>query len=84
MTSGRESVLRASPGDRLIVRRHHLDEHDRDGEILAVLGEDGSPPFTVRWEDDGHVSTLFPGSDATVEHFQHTQPAAKKKKGKGG
>jgi len=23
----------------------------------------------VRWED-GHVGELFPGSDATVQHFQ--------------
>jgi len=71
VTSGTDSQLRAKPGDRLIVRRHHLGELDRDGEILEVLGPDGSPPFTVRWSDDGHVSTLFPGSDATVEHFEH-------------
>lgn len=82
MTSGRESVLRASPGDRLVVRGHHLGEHDRDGEILETLGEAGSPPFKVRWSDDGHESTLFPGSDATVEHFPHgKRPAAKTRKG---
>ena len=61
--------LRASPGDRLVVRGHHLGEQDRDGEILAVLGEHGRPPYLIRWSDDGHVSRLFPGSDASVEHF---------------
>jgi hypothetical protein len=64
-----ESVLRASPGDRLIIQRHHLGEPDRDGEILEVLGENGEPPFLVRWED-GHEAELFPGSDAVVQHFQ--------------
>ena len=83
MTSGRDSVLRAGPGDRLVIRRHHLGEHDRDGEILDVLGEGGTPPYKVRWSDDGHVSTLFPGSDATVEHFDHDQQSASTK-GKGG
>jgi len=69
MASQNESVLRASPGDRLIIQGHHVGEPDRDGEILEVLGKDGAPPFVVRWED-GHVGELFPGSDATVQHFQ--------------
>lgn len=61
--------LRASPGDRLIIRGHYQGEPQRDGEILKVLGEDGGPPFVVRWSDDGHVSEFFPSSDASVEHF---------------
>ena len=40
----------------------------RDAEILEVLGENG-PPYHVRWESDGHESIIYPGSDATVEHF---------------
>jgi Domain of unknown function (DUF1918) len=68
MTSSSDSVLRASPGDRLVIRGHHLGEPDRDGEILEVLGNDGAPPYLVRWED-GHVGELFPGSDANVQHF---------------
>lgn len=60
--------LRARPGDRLVVRGPHVGERERDGEILDVLGEDGLPPYLVRWSDDGHVSRLFPGSDAYVEH----------------
>jgi hypothetical protein len=34
-----------------------------------VLGDDGAPPFVVRWQDDGHVSRLYPGSDAYVEQL---------------
>jgi hypothetical protein len=64
------SVLRAAPGDRFVVRGHHLGEPERDGEILEVLGEHGAPPYRVRWED-GHTSEVFPGPDAYVQHFEH-------------
>jgi hypothetical protein len=61
--------LRASVGDRIVIRQHRVGDVVRDGEILEVHGEDGRPPFVVRWSDDGHVSTFFPGSDAYIEHF---------------
>ena len=64
-----EASLMASPGDRIVVRGHRLGDGARDGEILAVLGQNGRPPYLVRWSDDGHVSRLFPGPDAFVEHF---------------
>jgi hypothetical protein len=25
----------------------------------------------VRWEDTGHETLFFPGSDAVVQHFEH-------------
>lgn len=65
--------LRAAPGDRLVIRGHHAGEPERDAEILDV-GEDGAPPFLVRWQDDGRVSRSYPGSDAYIEHFEH-EPA---------
>jgi hypothetical protein len=61
--------MRASPGDRLIIKGHRVGEPDRDAEILEVRGEDGGPPYFVRWEDDGHEGLFFPGTDAEVEHF---------------
>ena len=67
------SELRAAPGDRISIKGHHVGEHERDGEILEVLGEDGAPPYLVRWEDDGHVSEFFPSSDAHVKHFKRKQ-----------
>ena len=69
--SGKHHTLSAEPGDRLIVHGHHTGEPVRDGEILEVLGDAGGPPYVVRWEDDGHVSRLYPGSDAYVQHFEH-------------
>lgn len=62
-------------GDRLIVHGHHLHEHDRDGEILEVRGADGSPPYLVRWGDTGHTALVFPGPDASVQHFEHAPDA---------
>lgn len=61
--------LRADIGDRLVIRGHHLGEPDRDAEILEVRGDDRTAPFLVRWQDDGRVSLLYPGSDARVEHL---------------
>jgi hypothetical protein len=68
------SMLRAQPGDRLVIRAHHSDEAEHDGEILEVLGEDGAPPYLVRWEEDGHVSRLYPGSDAYVQRLHGDAP----------
>jgi hypothetical protein len=67
MSTGRTAaVVRA--GDRLVVRAHRQGDIPRDAEILEVLGENG-PPYRVRWQSDGHESIVFPGSDATIEHF---------------
>jgi Domain of unknown function (DUF1918) len=59
--------MRAQVGDRLVVRRHRVGEPDRTAEILEIKGDDGQPPYVVRWSD-GHVSLMFPGSDAFLEH----------------
>ncbi len=64
--------MKAAIGDRLIVKGHHVGEHDRDGEILEIHGDDGDPPFLVRWSDDGHVGLVYPGPDALVEQFSHS------------
>ena len=61
--------MKAAEGDRIVVRAHHVGEHDRDGEVLEVHGEDGGPPFLVRWSDDGHEGLFYPGTDAVVEHY---------------
>lgn len=37
----------------------------REGEILEVHGQDGAPPYVVRWSD-GHEGLMFPGPDAHV------------------
>lgn len=66
-----EGALTAQAGDRLVIRGHHLGELERDAEILEARGPGGSAPFLVRWEDTGHTTLLYPGSDARVQHL-HT------------
>jgi hypothetical protein len=60
--------MRAQTGDGLLVRGHHVGEHDRQAVIIEVHGADGAPPYVVRWED-GHESVFFPSSDAFIEHL---------------
>jgi len=72
MYSGR-SDLRAGPGDRLVIAGRQVGDPGRDAEVLEVLGRDGAPPYIVRWEEDGHVSRFYPGSDASIQHFEHTR-----------
>jgi len=59
-------IMQATVGDRLVVRGHNVGEHDRIGEIIEIGASDGTPPYTVRWDEDGHVGLVFPGPDATV------------------
>ena len=63
--------MQARVGDRIVIRGHRVGEPIRDGEILEVRGPDGGPPSIVRWEDTGHETLFFPGSDALIEHLAH-------------
>jgi hypothetical protein len=40
----------------------------RDARIIGTPHPDGSPPYLVRWSDDGHEALVFPGPDAVIEH----------------
>ncbi len=62
--------MRASVGDRIVVKSKHVGENPRDGEVIEVHGTDGAPPFLVRWED-GHEGLVFPGPDTVIEHLEH-------------
>jgi len=63
--------MNANVGDRIVIKGHHIGDHDRDGVVLEVHGADGGPPFLVRWEGDGHETLFFPGPDAVVQQFAH-------------
>lgn len=64
----------AEVGDHLIVPGTHVGEAGRDGEVIEVSHEDGSPPYLVRWEDSGRETLFFPGPNAVVHHFTHPSP----------
>lgn len=62
--------MKARVGDMIVIKGHRLDEPDRTGEIVEVGGEDGAPPYLVRWDDtDGRSHFFFPGPDAEVRHL---------------
>ncbi len=66
--------MQAEVGDKLIVRGHRVGDPERKGVITEVQGANGAPPYQVRWSD-GHESSLYPSSDAIVEHVPR-QPGA--------
>lgn len=57
--------MRASPGDRLLVRERRAGEGDREALIVAVWSEYGRPPYVVRWPD-GSENILFPATVDTL------------------
>ena len=59
--------MQAHKGDRIVVRGRNVGMHVRDGEVVDVPHEDGSPPYRVRWSDDDHETLMYPGPDAYVE-----------------
>lgn len=59
--------MQATIGDRIVVRGRHVGEQERRGEIVEVQGADGTPPYVVRWDRDGHQGLVFPGPDTRIE-----------------
>ena len=57
--------MQAQVGDRILVEGRTVGTKRRDGEVIEVRGEDGAPPYVVRWSD-GHEGLTFPGPDAHV------------------
>jgi Domain of unknown function (DUF1918) len=57
--------MHAQVGDSLVAESNKVDTPARHGEILEVRGEDGAPPYVVRWSD-GHEGLVYPGADAHV------------------
>ncbi len=64
----------AQPGDVLVVRGPNTTTPDREGYILEVRHVDGTPPYKVRWSDDGHEALVFPGPDAFVRQVHRESP----------
>jgi hypothetical protein len=58
-------MVQAHVGDQLVVEGRTVGVQRREGEVIEVRGEDGAPPYVVRWSD-GHEGLTFPGPDAHV------------------
>ncbi|MFE0252356.1 pyridoxamine 5'-phosphate oxidase family protein [Streptomyces sp. NPDC059010] len=60
--------MRAHLGDQLVIESPATGATRRDGEIVGLHHEDGTPPYDVRWSDTDEVTLVFPGPDAHVQH----------------
>ncbi len=59
--------MKAQTGDRLIMKGTHVGDRQRVGVVIEIRGENGTPPYLVRWQDNGHETLCFPGADARIE-----------------
>jgi hypothetical protein len=66
--------MRAHLGDQLVIESQKTGATRRDGEIVGLHHEDGTPPYDVRWSDTDEVTLVFPGPDAHIRHVEHGQP----------
>jgi len=63
---GKGMLMKAKVGDWLVIKDTTIDQPDQLGLISEVHSPDGSPPYVVRWLENDHVATVFPGTDAVV------------------
>lgn len=59
--------MKAQVGDKLICEGAHVGDRRRIGIVIELRHVDGTPPYLVRWLDDGQEALVFPGPDARVE-----------------
>jgi len=53
-------AMRAQVGDQLVVGT------DRIGVVIGVPAEDGSPPYIIKWLNDGHIAMVQPDQYARI------------------
>jgi hypothetical protein len=68
--------MHAHIGDRLVLEPAHLGDGPRTAVITALHRADGTPPYEVRWLDDGRASLIFPGPRAHVEPATPDSPGS--------
>jgi hypothetical protein len=61
--------MQATVGDQLHIRGRNVGIQDRYAEVIEVRGENGGPPYLVRFRD-GHETLVYPGPDCIVEPHQ--------------
>jgi hypothetical protein len=68
--------MHAHIGDRLVLEGTHLGDPRRTAVIISLPHSDGSPPYEVRWLDDGRTTLIFPGPQARIEPAPDAQAEA--------
>ena len=59
--------MKAAIGDRIVLEGTHVGDPRRVGLVTELRHEDGSPPYVVRWLEDGREGLFFPGPDARID-----------------
>ncbi len=54
--------MRANVGDLLVVP----GMESRIGLVIRVLGQDGGPPYVIKWQSDGHIAMVTPGEYSRI------------------
>ncbi|MBL1110934.1 DUF1918 domain-containing protein [Streptomyces sp. 110] len=73
--------MHAHVGDQLMVESPTTGAAKRDGEIVGLRHDDGTPPYDVRWSDTDQVTLVFPGPDAHIHPTGH-EPEGRGPKGR--
>ncbi len=73
MATPRRAVvaMHARVGDRLVV------DGDRVGIVVGVPAEDGSPPYIIKWLEDGHIAMVLPDQYARILPAEQPVTAAR-------
>jgi hypothetical protein len=66
--------MHAQVGNRILIHGRAVGSADRHGEIIEVRGQDGAPPYMVRF-GDGHETLVYPGTDCVIEEA-HAEPSS--------
>ena len=76
----REVAMDAQIGDRITIDSNRVGGGQRRGEVVDIIAGAAGIHYRVRW-DDGHETTFFPSSDATVEQGQSSRRPVRRKAG---
>lgn len=66
--------MKAAVGDRIVVVSSQLGSGVREGRVVELRHDDGTPPYMVEWADTGQRGLYFPGPDGRVEHAGGEDP----------
>ena len=61
----RRTRMKADIGDRLVTEGI---DGPRECLIIGLHRGDGTPPYIVRWQADGHIALVFPGPYTRLVH----------------
>jgi hypothetical protein len=56
------AVMKANVGDLLVVP----GRESRTGLVIRVVGQDGAPPYIIKWRSDGHIAMVTPSPYARI------------------